>query len=254
MVQTPKPPTAKPPRKSRKPLADKKNAVGSPQAEPTEPPPTTSRRARTEDNVHTAKLTVVAPSCSQNVRWVGKGFGWPLESPHACLNCCHAFKGPPVGLPVQYDDRSDGFQLWGNFCSFSCCKRYILETRRANNNRLVDNLALLAIKAHKQNVRLRAAPKHYKGILIAPPKTALKLFGGGMTIEQFREGSVKVTEMLAREPFVKMTWPDALVAVKDKAGPRSKPADDLATPRSSFAVGRANPVRRKNTLDAFLRA
>lgn len=254
MVQAPRHPTAKPVRKPRKTTSDNKATAAAAER----PAQTTSTsQARPDDSLHCAKLTVVAPSCSQNVYWAGRGFGWPLESPHACLNCCHGFEGPPVGLPVLYDDRTDGFRLWGNFCSFSCCKRYVLETRRVDTSHLIDNLVLLAIKAHKQDVKLRSAPRRYFGISTAPPRTALKLFGGGLTIEEFRSGSVRVTELLAKEPFVKMTWEDAVVAVKESAARKSKRGavtDPLAPPKPSFAVGRANPVRRKNTLDAFLRA
>lgn len=262
MVQTPKPPASKPARKPRRAATDVK-APTSPAAETA----TTLAPSRADDSLHCAKLTVVAPSCAQNVCWLphrpgspdkrGRRhrYGWPLCSPHACLNCCHTFEGPPVGMPTCYDDRTDGFFLWGNFCSFSCCKRHILETKGASCSRLIDNLALLAIKVHKENVRLRVAPKHYRGVRIAPPRTALKMFGGGMTIEEFRADSVRVTELLAKEPFVKMTWPDALVAVKGNLPAKTKGvgADQLAPPRPAFAVGRANPVRRKHTLDAFLR-
>ena len=252
MVQTPKPPPSKPARKSRKPPVE----VRSPRPEPSVHAVTVSQQGRPEENLHFAKVTVVAPSCAQNVYWLGKGFGWPLSSKHACLNCCHPFEGPPVGLPVTYDDRTDGFLLSGNFCSFSCCKRHILETRRSDTGHLIDNLALLAIKAHKQDVRMRAAPKHYSGIPLAPPKTALQLFGGGMSIEDFRKGNVRVTEMLAREPFVKMTWADALVAVKGNVSLKTQTGttERLLQPRSAYAVGRSNPIRRKNTLDAFLKS
>jgi len=254
MVAAPRPPVSKP-RKSHKPATTETPPIQEDDTEASTTVPPSGPPARQEDSVHVAKLTIVVPSCSQNVRWIGQGFGWPLGSKHACLNCCHKFEGPPVGLPVRYDDRTDGFHLSGNFCSFSCCKRHILEARRSDTVRLIDNLALLAIKAHKQNVRLRAAPKHYIGVATAPPKTALQMFGGGMSIEEFRKGSVRVTEVLAKEPFARMSWADALVAVRSNAPIKVQIASTERTTISKpYAVGRTAPIRRKNTLDAFLKS
>ena len=247
MVPAPRPQTAKPGKKHRPHTTDAAQSKSPRAASDAQPKP--------EDNLYFAKVTVVAPSCVQNVRWIGKpGCLWPMSTDIACLNCCHAFEGPPAGMPVRYDDKTDTFQLWGNFCSFSCCKRYILDSRRSDRGHLVDNLALLTIKAHKENVRMRAAPKRYAGIPTAPPKTALRMFGGGLTIEDFRRGGVRITEMLAKEPFIKMSWPEALVAVKAHVTHKIQTGtSECVVQPKMFAVGRSNPVRRKNTLDAFLK-
>lgn len=249
MVPAPKPPCGRKPRTGQKKSPTKQGAAdSSPKPKPR------SQQGRPEDNPHFVQITVVAPSCAQRVYWTGEDFGWPLNSKHACLNCCHTFKGPPVGLPVHYDERTDMFQLWGNFCSFNCCKRYIMDHRRSDTSHLIDNLALLGIKVHKQNAKLRAAPKHYKGFLTAPPKTALEMFGGGLTIEEFRRNSVRITDVLAKEPFVKMSWPDAVLAVKGNSLQKLQGnASEKSAASKPFAVGRAAPLRKNNTLDAFLK-
>ena len=243
MVPAPKPPSGRKPRS-----APRKSPVKEGSQKPR------SQQGRPEDNPHFVQITVVAPSCAQRVYWTGRDWGWPLSSKHACMNCCHTFKGPPVGLPVHYDERTDMFRLWGNYCSFNCCKRYIMDTRRSDTSHLIDNMALLCIKVHRQNVRLRAAPKHYKGIITAPPKTALEMFGGGLTIEEFRKNSVRITDVLAKEPFVKMSWPDAVLAVKGNSVHNLQAnAAEKSAAAKPFAVGRAAPLRKNNTLDAFLK-
>ena len=36
---------------------------------------------------------------------------WPAATDVLCWHCCHAFDGPPLPLPIKYDDRRDVFHV-----------------------------------------------------------------------------------------------------------------------------------------------
>jgi hypothetical protein len=54
-------------------------------------------------------------------------FTWPECSKHLCWNCCHAFDGPPAMIPRKFNRVYKYYQVYGNFCTWSCAKRYALD-------------------------------------------------------------------------------------------------------------------------------
>ena len=102
---------------------------------------------------------------------------WPAATDVLCWHCCHAFDGPPLPLPIKYDDRRDVFHVCGTFCSWACMKTYNLDAR--SHMAHVNNATLITF-FHKRCTR------QLTGIRAAPPRLALKAFGGHMTIEEFR--------------------------------------------------------------------
>ena len=96
-----------------------------------------------------------------------------------CWWCCHGFDSMPISVPLKYNKTKDSFQLVGAFCSFSCCKAYILESHNTSPT-IISNLKLMSKKMGL----------NYKDKIIpAPPRRLLKVFGGIMSIEEFREQS-----------------------------------------------------------------
>ena len=94
-----------------------------------------------------------------------------------CWWCCHGFDSMPISVPLKYNKTKDSFQLVGAFCSFSCCKAYILESHNTSPT-IISNLKLMSKKMGL----------NYKDKIIpAPPRRLLKVFGGIMSIEEFRE-------------------------------------------------------------------
>lgn len=78
---------------------------------------------------------------------------------------------------MHYDSKHNRWKLATNtkFCSWSCAKAYMLDRP---NYQLASLLPLL----RKQTTGHSIAD----GIKAAPPKTALKMFGGHMSIDEFR--------------------------------------------------------------------
>ena len=94
-----------------------------------------------------------------------------------CWWCVHALPQLPCfHLPINYDYKLDRFYTRGNFCSWECMKAYAIDMNTSHSGEIQSFLALMRMKAFGRYERLCAAPK----------RTALKIFGGTMTIEEFR--------------------------------------------------------------------
>ncbi len=98
----------------------------------------------------------------------------PEVSDAACFWCCHSFGHRPVILPVR--DTGEHLIVTGNFCCPECSVSYLFDMRQDSHTRW-EQLALL----------YRVYSDACKGkIYPAPPKSILKLFGGNLTIEEYR--------------------------------------------------------------------
>lgn len=90
----------------------------------------------------------------------------------ACWWCCHRFDDFPVSAPLRYNSETDMFHTVGVFCSFNCAKSY------SSTNKVYSAYDSLLYKKIKGQL---------KSIKKAPPKTVLKMFGGPLTIEEYRK-------------------------------------------------------------------
>lgn len=94
-----------------------------------------------------------------------------------CWWCCHPFEGTPLNMPIKYDDRRKKFNTTGNFCSWSCMKTYALDKYGCGKGSLIcSNIVMMRRKMHGKQESIKPAPWRYN----------LKVFGGDMTIEEFR--------------------------------------------------------------------
>lgn len=105
---------------------------------------------------------------------------WPASTDVWCWHCCHPFDTAPLPMPTGYDDRRDVFHVMGTFCSWGCVKAFNRGDSRTHIQSVNSNLITLF---HMKTVGKLA------GIRSAPPRLALKAFGGHMDIEEFRAAS-----------------------------------------------------------------
>jgi hypothetical protein len=98
----------------------------------------------------------------------------PQTSDAACFWCCHTFTNRPVILPIR--DTGHYLQVTGNFCSPECACAYLFDIRQDTHTRW-EQLALL--------YRLYAEACQGK-IHPAPARNILKLFGGNLSIQEYR--------------------------------------------------------------------
>jgi hypothetical protein len=111
----------------------------------------------------------------------------PKEGESVCWWCCHKFDTLPIGLPEKYDKGE--FQLYGHFCSFNCAHAYNVHQ---NDFKIWERYSLLHLyhkKVFPQSTSLGSTR-----IMPAPPRQALQMFGGELTIEQFRHQNSSIAK------------------------------------------------------------
>lgn len=99
----------------------------------------------------------------------------PETSDAACFWCCHTFRNRPCVLPHR--DLGTHLLVSGNFCSPECAMAYLFDTRVDSHSRW-EQMSLLH-RIYCDAVGSRIYP--------APSKKILKMFGGVLTIEQYRD-------------------------------------------------------------------
>lgn len=96
----------------------------------------------------------------------------PEQVDIACFWCCHRFETRPVVLPVK--DQGEYIEVQGNFCTPECAMSYLFDQRMDSYSRW-EQLSLLN-RIYGLNGPIKPAP----------PRQILKLFGGPMGIEEYR--------------------------------------------------------------------
>jgi hypothetical protein len=106
-----------------------------------------------------------------------KNEDWLYKTDVCCWWCCHNFDSVPIGIPEKYDQRVKKFQVKGVFCSFSCMIAYKNEKKSGH---LKDYLIKYLYNKITGTLLLDA------NLQPAPPRCTLKMFGGELDIEEFR--------------------------------------------------------------------
>jgi hypothetical protein len=102
---------------------------------------------------------------------------WLSTTDVCCWWCCHSFDSIPIGLPLHYNDKISKFRVKGVFCSFACMIAY------KNDNKIYGVESLIKY-LHK-----KLTGNFISNIQAAPPRCTLKMFGGELTVEEFRKSS-----------------------------------------------------------------
>lgn len=98
----------------------------------------------------------------------------PQHSDSACFWCCHTFINRPVVLPIR--DAGDYLIVTGNFCSPECSTAYLFDIKQDSHTRW-EQLSLLH-RIYSDSCQGKIHP--------APPRTSLSLFGGPLSIQEYR--------------------------------------------------------------------
>lgn len=105
-----------------------------------------------------------------------------------CWWCSHNFNNKSFGIP--YLKENGKYKVKGYFCSLNCSKAYnnyedIPLLEKQNRNNLIDLLNYdIQIEENKSY--------EYISILTAPPREVLKIYGGYMTIDEFRKNNINI--------------------------------------------------------------
>ena len=106
---------------------------------------------------------------------------WPSNTSIACYWCCHRFNNAPYGIPVEYykdvKGKQEHFRVYGCFCSLECAAAYNFNGHK-NHDEIWERYNLINLLSRRIGYKHLVKP--------APDKMALKMFGGFMDIDQFR--------------------------------------------------------------------
>jgi hypothetical protein len=122
----------------------------------------------------------------------------------ACHWCCHTFPGKFIGIPFRHA-KNKFTCLAKPFCSFGCARAYINKEVRGYLQVRAQSLLPLLYKSMGGSLKRLPRP--------APSREALQLFGGPMSIDEYRKVSitdnirVEVSEapLEIKEEFVTIT-------------------------------------------------
>lgn len=95
----------------------------------------------------------------------------------SCWWCCHRFNTFPIRSPTKFDSKRNLFHVTGCFCSFNCCMSYVY--KEDNKNVYLVNFLYKKITGKSSSFIKRA-----------PPKEILDIFGGPISIEEYRSSFV----------------------------------------------------------------
>lgn len=123
-------------------------------------------------------------------------------TPHTCCFwCCHSFSWSPAVLPISYDAYKNIYNCEGHFCSPECA----LSFNYAKSN-ISD-----ATRWSRQSLLFNLYREMYRGDKIlspAPPRELLRMFGGYLDIEQYRDYISGMNEVVLSDmPPIRLHFP-----------------------------------------------
>jgi hypothetical protein len=99
-----------------------------------------------------------------------------------CFWCCHSIECIVYSMPYNYDIVNDSYFVFGSFCSLQCANAYNFSVHGSSD------------KVWEINSWIQMLGNRYgftNTIRPAPSKYLLKMFGGNLTINEFREAHIK---------------------------------------------------------------
>jgi hypothetical protein len=96
----------------------------------------------------------------------------------SCFWCCSPFSWKACVLPISYDAYENMYTCEGHFCSPECGLAYLYGETCSDTTRWL---------RHSLLVDLYRAAFTDKELTPAPPRAVLRMFGGPLDIEQYRE-------------------------------------------------------------------
>jgi len=105
-----------------------------------------------------------------------KTYSWPSSTSVYCWWCCHPFNWSPSSLPCKYENGT--FHVKGVFCSPECAAAYNFDNNE--NEEIWERYSLLNFLYktiyNEKNLEIK----------LAAPRQCLKIFGGSLSIKDFR--------------------------------------------------------------------
>lgn len=120
---------------------------------------------------------------------------WPKATNYHCFWCCHSFKTIPCFIPISL--KNNIYQVFGNFCSFNCALSF---NYNSNDINFGERNAMIQDLYYK--IYGFEAPQ----LTYAPSKEVLEMFGGSISIEDYRESFKSIDDY-------KITFPNIIFII-----------------------------------------
>jgi hypothetical protein len=141
---------------------------------------------------------------------------WIDKTDVCCWWCCHKFDTIPIGMPYEYNNKINKFRVKGVYCSFACMlasdNKMCVKSKSMVTHLYKQLTGGYSIDLKDEYIRMLYKDKtiqelfkdnqEYKDEYIqslasfideplekAPPRCTLKMFGGHLTIEEFRNST-----------------------------------------------------------------
>jgi hypothetical protein len=175
---------------------------------------------------------------------------WVNSTNIRCWWCCYEFDNKPVGIPILYKENK--FHVYGCFCSFNCALSYNFNT---DDNKKWERIGLIHL-LYKKIYNTKEVKLSY-----APDREFLKIFGGHLNINKFRNPDeilkkyeVVYPPMLSIIPQLEETE----IYAESSNMRRSKQAipvdqDRIQRARDKLKLKRQKPLREHNTLEQCMK-
>jgi hypothetical protein len=166
---------------------------------------------------------------------------WPDQTNIHCWWCSHQFDGPPCTLPEYI--RRDKFYVSGCFCSFNCAASYNFNK---NDNGVWERYTLLNLMYKK------LYNTNFVKIEMAPPREVLKMFGGYMSIEEFRNYCIKQDRkfQIIKPPLISI-----IPKIEEHIYPKNKVVNEniVNNTQTKLKLTRSKPlIAEKSTIQTFM--
>jgi hypothetical protein len=199
-------------------------------------------------NIKTQKNTV--EKCLIQFDEANKTNSWPTSTSIYCWWCSHPFSTPPCSLPSEY--KNGTFTVCGIFCSPECAAAYNFDDVHSGCD-VWERYTLLNFMYRKiyndKKIRIKSAP----------PRQTLKIFGGNLTIKEFRmhntnyEMNYKIImpPMTSIIPIQEISSIDKGYSSKNEKKMVLIEKDKISTTfdNSNLKLKRDKPISNNNTLD-----
>ena len=183
----------------------------------------------------------------------------------ACFWCCSPFSWKPCVMPVSYDAYENMYTCEGHFCSPECAMASLYADSSLNDVARWTRHALLSDMYRCLYQTRELTP--------APPRSSLRLFGGPLDIEQYREYTANSEDIVAVQlpplrlyvptmnvqgpvrdvkKFVALSQETVDKASKELRLKRSKPVHNNVPTLDKLVTKEMTPGGVMNTFGAFL--
>jgi hypothetical protein len=167
----------------------------------------------------------------------------------ACFWCCHGFNWNACVLPKSYDAYKNIYSAEGNFCSPECALAY-----NYSDNRISDSAKWLQ---HSLLNTIYSDMYKVRSLSPAPPRTLLRMFGGPLDIEQYRDYTTGINDVVLSElPPIRLHFPSMNVQgpLRDIKKYVSLSHDVVEKASEQLRLKRSKPVNGNTpTLDMCLK-